>query len=95
MEPETLHTKWEVFLMNSNADTEESMSGTQLESFKNYLRRTIEQMHTKQQQQSMASSSSNFAAPKKVALKNRYQPTNRTNYDSPMDLDMDMGSTDL
>ncbi|KAF9375802.1 DNA-directed DNA polymerase alpha subunit pol12 [Podila verticillata] len=95
MEPETLHTKWEVFLMNSNVDTEESMSGTQLESFKNYLRRTIEQMHTQQQQQSFASPSSSFAAPKKVALKNRHQPTSRTNYDSPMDLDVDMGSTDF
>ncbi|KAG0099173.1 DNA-directed DNA polymerase alpha subunit pol12 [Podila epicladia] len=93
MEPETLHTKWEVFLMNSS--NEESMSGTQLESFKNYLRRTVEQMHTKQQQQVYASSSSSFITPKKAALKNRQQPSSRMNYDSAMDLDMDVGSLDF
>lgn len=95
MEPETLHTKWEVFLMNSNLATEESMSGTQLESFKNYLRRTVEQMHTKQQQQVYASSSSSFVTPKKATLKNRQQPSSRMNYDSAMDLDVDMASSDL
>lgn len=95
MEPETLHTKWEVFLMNSKSATEESMSGTQLESFKNYLRRTVEQMHTTQQQQVYTSSSSSFAAPKQAALKNRHQPSSRMNHDSAMDLDMDMGQSDL
>ncbi|KAG0338313.1 DNA-directed DNA polymerase alpha subunit pol12 [Podila humilis] len=91
IDPEALHTKWEVYLMNSNLDSE-SMSGAQLEGFKSYLRRTLDQAVIRQQK-SFASPSGKQVV-KTAVIKNRYQPpifSGRNNFDSaPIDLDMDI-----
>ncbi|KAF9431268.1 DNA-directed DNA polymerase alpha subunit pol12 [Podila epigama] len=96
MDPETLHTKWEAYIMNSNPSDEESISSHQLEGFKGHLRRAVEQTH--KAHHNLASASSNFVATKKATLKNRIPPSSsRINYNvNSMDLDKDMDQgTDL
>ncbi|GJJ78996.1 DNA polymerase alpha subunit B [Entomortierella parvispora] len=95
LEPETLHSKWEAYIMNktnAGGDEDESLSSANLEGFKSHLRRTLEQqanMHL-QQGYSAQPSSSTFAATKKATIKSRYNQgpsvsATRMNYDIDMD----------
>ncbi|KAG0374532.1 DNA-directed DNA polymerase alpha subunit pol12 [Mortierella sp. AD032] len=79
IEPETLHSKWEAYIMNSTSsnrdeDDDVSMTTTHLEGFKNSLRRTLE-LKSQQgyQQQAQSTSGSSFATPKRAQLKSKFQ----------------------
>ncbi|KAG0052842.1 DNA-directed DNA polymerase alpha subunit pol12 [Gryganskiella cystojenkinii] len=107
LEPETLHSKWEAYIMNktnsAGGDGDESMSTANLEGFKSHLRRTLEQQANQHVQKGYSSqSTSNFAAPKRAAIKSRYQgpgsaggpPAARMNFDMDVDQDFSSSSTD-
>ncbi|KAF9189903.1 DNA-directed DNA polymerase alpha subunit pol12 [Haplosporangium sp. Z 767] len=79
MKPETLHSKWEAYIMNvtnSTGDEDDgSMTAAHLEGFKNSLRRTLEQQSQQVHQyqaQSSSSTSTSFATPKKATIKSKY-----------------------
>ncbi|KAK3847764.1 MAG: DNA polymerase alpha/epsilon subunit B-domain-containing protein [Linnemannia gamsii] len=79
IEPETLHSKWEAYIMNSTSsnrdeDDDVSMTTAHLEGFKNSLRRTLE-LKSQQgyQQQAQSTSGSSFATPKRAQLKSKFQ----------------------
>ncbi|KAG0278605.1 DNA-directed DNA polymerase alpha subunit pol12 [Linnemannia exigua] len=95
IEPETLHSKWEAYIMNSTSanrdeDDDVSMTTAHLEGFKNSLRRTLE-LKSQQgyQQQAQSTSGSSFATPKRAQLKSRFQGSAsqapRVHHDMEMD----------
>ncbi|KAF9132277.1 DNA-directed DNA polymerase alpha subunit pol12 [Mortierella sp. 14UC] len=95
IEPETLHSKWEAYIMNntsSNRDEDDdgSMTTAHLEGFKNSLRRTLE-LKSQQgyQHQVQSTSGSSFATPKRAQIKSRFQGSAsqapRVNHDMDVD----------
>ncbi|KAF9585087.1 DNA-directed DNA polymerase alpha subunit pol12 [Lunasporangiospora selenospora] len=99
IEPETLHSKWEAFIMNRTssaadaADDGTTMSTVNLEGFKAHLRRTLEQQalqHQNQQHQASHMTSGAYAMPKKAAIKNRYHGGGSAGSSSRVNHDMDL-----
>ncbi|KAG0297133.1 DNA-directed DNA polymerase alpha subunit pol12 [Dissophora globulifera] len=96
IEAQTLHSKWEAYIMNRTSTTGDDDDGTMtpahLEGFKSSLRRTLEQ---KSQQQTSQTQSTTRAT-----IKSRYHtsaavPPPKTSYDMDLDtLDMPFGSPD-
>ncbi|KAG0206680.1 DNA-directed DNA polymerase alpha subunit pol12 [Mortierella sp. GBA30] len=89
LEPRTLHSKWEAYIMNITKGEEDEGSMTaHMDGFKGHLRRTLEQQ-SQQQNQAQTTSSTAFATPKKATIKSRYHGSagsaQRINHD--MDLD--------
>ncbi|KAF9920334.1 DNA-directed DNA polymerase alpha subunit pol12 [Linnemannia zychae] len=93
IEPETLHSKWEAYIMNSTSsirdEDDSSMTTTHLEGFKNSLRRTLE-LKSQQgyQNQAQSASRSSIATPKKAQFKTKFQgSTHATRINHDMDID--------
>ncbi|KAI8603184.1 DNA polymerase alpha/epsilon subunit B-domain-containing protein [Dissophora ornata] len=101
IEPETLHSKWEAYIMNKTSASgdgdEGSMTPAHLEGFKNSLHRALEQQSQQQSYQSQASLSS-FATPKRATVKSRYHgygaPALMANHEMDIDLTDDFGLPD-
>ncbi|KAF8937862.1 DNA-directed DNA polymerase alpha subunit pol12 [Haplosporangium gracile] len=77
IEPESLHSKWEAYIMNtissSRDEDDGSMTDAHLEGFKNNLRRTLELKAAQGiQRQAQSTSGSSFATPKKAQFKSRF-----------------------
>lgn len=77
IEPGTLHSKWEAYIMNaissSRDEDDGSMTPTHLEGFKNHLRHTLEKKAQQNiQRQVQSTSGSSFATTKKAQLKSRF-----------------------
>ncbi|KAF9142699.1 DNA-directed DNA polymerase alpha subunit pol12 [Mortierella sp. GBA39] len=77
IEPGTLHSKWEAYIMNAISSTRDeddgSMTAAHLEGFKNHLRRTLEKKAQQNiQRHAQSTSGSSFATPKKAQLKSRF-----------------------
>ncbi|KAG0071948.1 DNA-directed DNA polymerase alpha subunit pol12 [Linnemannia elongata] len=77
IEPGTLHSKWEAYIMNaissSRDEDDGSMTPTHLEGFKNHLRHTLEKKAQQNiQRQVQSASGSSFATTKKAQLKSRF-----------------------
>ncbi|KAG0321875.1 DNA-directed DNA polymerase alpha subunit pol12 [Linnemannia gamsii] len=95
IEPETLYSKWEAYIMNSTTSSRDeddgSMTAVHLEGFKNSLRRTLE-LKAQQglQKQAQSTSGSSFATPKRAQLKSRFQGSTSQAPRAIHDMDIDL-----
>ncbi|KAF9903629.1 DNA-directed DNA polymerase alpha subunit pol12 [Linnemannia zychae] len=95
IEPETLHSKWEAYIMNitsSNRDEDDdgSMTAAHLEGFKNSLRRTLElKSQQSYQHQAQSTAGSSFATPKRAQLKSKFRGSTSQAPRANQDMDVD------